>query len=72
MTSVFLRGWGKGPKNVDLSTLLEYYLSSMLLFKVGLLAEKWHFIFTGKFFSEALTLASTNPQYDKRLLKFST
>ena len=30
---------------------------------------KWprDFVFTGKSFSEALILASTNPQYDKRL-----
>ena len=29
-------------------------------------AVQWE-IFTGKSFSEALVLASTNPQYDKRL-----
>ena len=28
--------------------------------------------FTGKFFSEALILATTNPQYDKRLFIYLT
>ena len=35
--------------------------------KIGMQFAKTHGVDTGKSFSEALILASTNPQYDKRL-----
>ena len=50
------------------SVILYCHYYTLVKFLPMLLLKNFCAFFTGKFFSEALILASTNPQYDKRLL----
>ena len=49
------------------SVILYCHYYTLVKFLPMLLLKNFCAFFTGKFFSEALILASTNPKYDKRL-----
>ena len=55
-----IAGWDEGLTKMSLGERAKLTISAVSFF--------FHNIVTGKSFSEALTLLSTNPQYDKRLL----